>query len=449
MKLSIILSAIILIVAAAFGWQGSRQLSVVRATHHKLVEEAAALGISTGTGESGNHRVRSKRQARPDKTAEAKSVAAEFIALTREMEEIEKRGKKPDAAAKKRIVDFMDRILSLDASQMKILIAEFRDASDLKDETRHGLLIFSIMTLSSDHPQAALGLFTESPELLGGNGMIAKYLMANMMASALANWAKDDPLGALEWIRANKETHPDLVTDDAMNHLLKGVASKDPVLAFQFLGELEESKRAMGVNDIIRAANGPEQRTATLAALRDYASSFGDNIHKNATLTQALNDLVFGDDLQSAGFEATTSWIESANLTKEELVYATQHMQNGVKTSETGQWIEWLANSGIPENAAKHRAYGLTEQWTEKDYQAAGKWLASAPDSPEKQAAVSAYAAKVHPYEPEIAMQWLQTLPPGPDRSKALEAMHRAMPRKTDAEKAAAKAFAREQGLRD
>jgi hypothetical protein len=438
MKLSIFISAIILIVAAAFGWQGQRQLISVRTTHDKLVKEAAALGIATGSDGSTNQAIATRRHERPDKVAAAKAVAAELIAFAREMEEFEESGEQPDAEAMKRIVDFMDRMLSLDASQMKILIAEFRAASDLKDETRQGMLMFSIMTLSNNHPRTALELFTESSDLLGDNRMMAKHAMGG----ALANWAKDDPLGALEWIRANKEKHPDLVTEDAMTHLVAGVASKDPVLAFQFLGELDESQRSDGISNIVRAATTPEQRTATLAALREHSENNPDK----DILKDGIRDLVFGDDSR---YDETASWIASANLTQEELESATRAMTYRVKTAETGQWIEWLSTSGLPENAARDRAYSLAANWTEKDYQAAGKWLASAPDSPAKHSAASAYATKVYPYEPEIAMQWLQTLPPGSDRNKTLENIHEAMPRVSEAEKAAAEAFALEHGLED
>ena len=62
-------------------------------------------------------------------------------------------------------------------------------------------------------------------------------------------------------------------------------------------------------------------------------------------------------------------------------------------------------------------------------------------------AAIGAFAAKVHPYEPGIAMQWLETLPQGSDRSKTLEAIHRGMQENKNYEKAAVEAFAREHGL--
>jgi hypothetical protein len=101
----------------------------------------------------------------------------------------------------------------------------------------------------------------------------------------------------------------------------------------------------------------------------------------------------------------------------------------------------------LPEDVVRDRAYNLSAGWTEKDYQAAGKWLASAPDSPGKSAAVGAFAAKVHPFEPEIAMQWLETLPQGPDRNKALEVIYRGMQENKNYEKEAVDAFAREHGF--
>ena len=156
------------------------------------------------------------------------------------------------------------------------------------------------------------------------------------MGGALANWAKDDPLGALEWIRANKEKHPDLVTEDAMTHLVKGVASKDPVLAFQFLGEMDESQRSEGVSEITQAASTPEQRTATLAALREYAAS-----HQSPELLEAgIQNLAFGNGMHDSSFNETSAWLASADLSKEELASATVNMEHRVKTNDSGQWFE-------------------------------------------------------------------------------------------------------------
>ena len=68
---------------------------------------------------------------------------------------------------------------------------------------------------------------------------------------------------------------------------------------------------------------------------------------------------------------------------------------------------------------------------------------ARSPSSPEKSAVASAYAAKTYPYDPEGAMKWIQTLPQGTDRTKALQTIYQSIPRDSDA----AKEFASEYGL--
>lgn len=119
-------------------------------------------------------------------------------------------------------------------------------------------------------------------------------------------------------------------------------------------------------------------------------------------------------------------------------------MQEKVRVGETGQWLDWLAKTGIPDDVSKERAFELATRWTEKDYQAVGQWLTGSPDSPGKTAVAGAHAAKAYPYDPENAMKWIQTLPQGPDRTKALKTIYQDMPKDSDT----ARAFASENGLR-
>jgi hypothetical protein len=98
---------------------------------------------------------------------------------------------------------------------------------------------------------------------------------------------------------------------------------------------------------------------------------------------------------------------------------------------------------------SKERAFQLGAEWAERDYLAAGKWLNSAPDSPEKSAVAGAYAAKVYPYNPEAAMQWIQTLPPGPDRTKALQTIYQGLRKNGNYDRAVVRAFAREHGFKE
>lgn len=234
MKISIALSILILAAAAALGWHDHQRLVTVREHPTQLVAEAATLGLALDPSRRADP-VRITKRERENKEVDAKAAAAEFIAFAKEMEAIERRGGPPDEATQKRIMEFMDRMMSLDSAQLKILIAEIRADKSLKDESRQDLISFSIMTLANDHPQTALALFTESSDLFKDSNMMSEHVIS----SSLAKWAKDDPLTALEWVRKNGEKLPDLVTDDAKCGMISGAATNDPKSAFKLIGEFK------------------------------------------------------------------------------------------------------------------------------------------------------------------------------------------------------------------
>lgn len=428
MKLSIIITAITLMVAAAFGWHQHQQLVRLRAANARLVEEVAEQGMSRN-GESST-----RRRVRQDEDA----LAAEFIAFARDGGKLLEDGVGPDAETTKRSAELVHRIMRLNASQLEGFLAEFRAEPGINELAREYMLMDCVLALSTRNPRAGLDLFIRSPELLGEGSITQQYI-----GELLGNLAKDDPQGALEWIRANKEAHPDLVTDDLMDFLVGGVAANAPQHAFQLLGEVEPLKHGEAVSKIIDAAVTPGQRDVTLAALRRFAAAQ----QNPKVLEDGIGDLVFGGVHTKRGFEETSTWLASAQLSDEELASATHNMERRVKPDETARWLEWLGASGLPEEVVRDRAYNLSAGWTERDYQAVGKWLAGAPESPGKSAAIGAFAAKVHPYEPGIAMQWLETLPQGSDRSKALEAIYRGMQENQNYGKEAVEAFAREHGF--
>ena len=439
MKISIAVSILILALGTSLGWHDRQQLAAVRASHAKLVAEAARHGIAIDSTHSTNP-IRITKREREDRAAAAKLAAAEFIAFAKEMEAFEKKGGgQPDEAMQKRIMDFMDRMMSLDSAQLKILIAEVRAAKDLKDESRQGLIAFSIMTLANDHPQAALALFTESGDLFEDDQM-GKHLIS----SSLAKWAKDDPLAALEWVKKNGEKFPDLVTEDAKRGMISGAAAQDPKLAFQLIGELGLKDQSQAISGIISSAKTPEQRTATLAALRGHLASLQDENARNETAERSIGSLARG--LAQDGFESATQWIAGAKLNPSELENFADGMSHSVKSGETGQWIEWISET-LPTGKSDDSIRNLVSNWTRNDYQAAGKWLAAAPDGPAKITSIRAYAETISRYEPESAAQWAMTLPPGKDRDETLKEIHQNWPKEDPAAKEAAAVFAKEHGI--
>ena len=437
MKISIALTALILAVGAVIGWQDHRHLISAGETHSKLVSEAGKLGIAVDSANPAAAPHVTKRE-RENREVSAKDTAADLIAFAKEMEAMEKSGKgRPDEGMQKRILDLMDKMMALDAGQIKILIAELRACTDLKDETRQNIIGFSIMTLANDHPQAALALFTESGDLMKDNRM-----GGHVVSSALARWAKDDPAGALEWVRKNAETHPDLVTDEAKRGIIKGAAANDPKLAFKLIGELGLKQSSQAISDIVGAAKTPEERTASLGAIREYLATLTDEAALKEAGRSASSALARG--LGSEGFESATKWLESSKLTPEELEAVSSGLPHNVKSADTGKWIEWLG-AKLPPEKMKDSVPNMVRNWTQDDYQAAGTWLGATPDGPAKNLSVKAYAETVSKYEPEVAAQWAMTLPAGKEREQTLKTIQRNWP---EADPDGAAAFAKEHGIK-
>lgn len=435
MKLPIALSTLILAVGAVLGWQEQQQLATVREIHEKLLAEAAQLGISIDPSHPADPILITKHGERDDKEADARHAAVEFIAFAKEMEAMEKKGEQPDKAAQQRIMTFMDRMMGLDSAQLKILITEVRNAKDLKDESRQGLVAFSIMTLAEKHPQAALALFTESSDLFKADGM-GKHVIS----SSLTRWAKDDPAGALDWVRKNGEKFPDLITEDAKRGLISGAASNDPKLAFKLIGELGLKNDSRTINGIASAARTPEERTAMLAAVREYRQTLTDPEAQEEVSQGFASSLAGG--LASQGFETASKWIEGASLTPAELATFTSSLSHQVKSAETGQWIEWIGKQSLGERQ-NDIVGGIVRNWAQNDFQATGAWLNTTPDGPVKETAIRKYAETVSRYEPEAAAQWAATLPQGKDRDETLRKIYDNWPKKDAASQAAAAAFAK------
>ena len=422
MKISLALSVLILAAAAALGWHDHQRLVIVREHHAKLVAEGATLGIAVDPSHPADP-VRITKRERENKEADAKAAAAEFIAFAKEMEAIEKEGGPPDEATQERIIEIMDRLMSLDASQLKILIAAVRADKSLKDETRQGLIGFSIMTLANDHPQTALALFTESSDLFTDGNMMSVHVVS----SSLSKWAMDDPMAALEWVRKNGEKFPDLVTDDAKRGLISGAAANDPKLAFKLIGELGFKDQSQAISGIMSAAKTPEERTATLAALRGHLATMPDEKARNEATANAMGGLTRG--LAQEGFASATQWITGANFSPSELESFTGGLSSSTKSEETGQWIEWIGEK-LPPKTSEASIRNIVRNWTENDYQAAGKWLSGTPAGPTKNAAIRTYAETVSRYDPTTATQWAMTLPPGEDRDETLKDIQEKSPAK-------------------
>jgi hypothetical protein len=187
--------------------------------------------------------------------------------------------------------------------------------------------------------------------------------------------------------------------------------------------------------------NDPGRRDAVLAALRGYLATLPDESERNEIRGRAFG--VFASAADTAGYDNLTKWLADSKLTPEEKTQFANGLTYFTSRENTGRWVEWmsgnLAAESLPDPVRE-----IVGEWTRQDYAAAGKWLATTPDGPAKQAAVAAYAEAVAEYEPQVAVQWALTLPAGTQRDATFKSIYQNWPA-SDPEGAAG--FARAHGL--
>lgn len=436
MRKSIALAIAIIVLGSIPALFQQKRLADLRDNQRKLTTQAAKLGIAIDPSSTGGDARLTKRQ-REDIEKRASTAASDVLAFARELETMRRNGTENDAAFQSRATDMMARLLELDASQLKRVIAALRDDEGLSAETRGNLIAFTINTLAKDHPEAAITLFTESQDLMAKN-----LLGEHVVSSALTEWAQDDPSAALAWIRKNAATHPEIADDQARCGVLAGTAESDPKLAFQLIAELGFKDPSEAIHAIMGSGNDdPDRRTILLEALRGHLATITDEEQRDELSGKALELMARTSDRQD--YDALTGWIEDAELTPKEKAQFAEGLSYYTTKADTGRWVEWLASS-LPAEKLADPVKELVGEWTQQDYLAAGKWLSEAADGPAKISAVEAYAEAVAEYEPQVAAQWAMTLPPGPRREATLRSIYQNWP-STDPQ--GASKFARDHGL--
>lgn len=438
MKIPLLISVLILASGAILGWYGHQRLAVVRRTHAELVAEAAKFGITINALHAADA-ARIPRQERQTREVLAPFSAAECIAFAKEMEAFDQaNGGQPDAAMQQRILNFMDRIMSLKPDEVKSLIAEVGAATDLKDQTRQNLISFCIMSCANNHPQATLTLLSESSDLFkeGRAGELA-------IAASLARWAKDDPMAALEWLNHNTGQYSALITEDTKRGMILGASLLYPKLAFKLIGELDFKEPNSAIQGIVGTAKTPADRTTMLAALRAHLDTITDASARDQAAIRGVGMLV--QSVTQDGFASASKWFADADLAPTELArIATVLSDHSATSGEAGQWIEWLGAT-LPPDDSRDPISHIVSNWTRTDYQAAANWLDSIPAGTVKNISVRAYAETVSHYDAKVAAQWAMTLPDETERDATLHAIHRNLVKKNPADAAA---FATQYGIK-
>jgi hypothetical protein len=426
-------TAAILLVGAAPAWYQHKRLGDLRTEFRGLEQQASELGL-TNDADSGQ---RPTKRQRGDLEKDADRLSSSLISFARELGERDEAGMETDDEFQSRATSLMLELGELDASRIKRVIADLRAAPDLTDKSRSDILAFAVMICAEDHPATAVALFTESADLLGKN-----QLRGHVIITALGRWAETDPDTALAWLRQNASLHPDFVDEDAKRGLISGIAKNDPGRAFGLLDSMGFEDSSAAIHAIMATESGDAaKKTVVLEALRSYLTSIEDETKREETGGEALELLARTNDRD--GFDTLTQWMSDARFTPQEKQQFSSGLTYFTTKQETGRWVEWLAGNVDAEHLAEP-VRDLVSEWTQQDYQSAGKWLGTFPDGPARIAAVEAYAEAVSEYDPQVAAQWVLTLPPGASRDSSLRTIHENWP---TSDPDGADAFASEHGL--
>jgi hypothetical protein len=427
MKISIAVSLLILAAGIGLGWHDRQQLAAFRTTQRQLAAEAAKLGVSP---DAAQNPIRTTKRERSSRTAAAKLSTAELIGLAKELERL-------NYLANFHAMDALrlriyDSLSAMDSAGIKALLAETSTNPDLGEMPRMMLEFCCTTAFANDHPQAALEIFTSSPELfttVGGRSLVL---------TALVCLAKDNLPAALDWVR----DHPQHYADDAKGEIISAVAEQDAPLAFRLITELDFKISEYAIGEMLNSPKTLEGKSAALAGLREYLATIPDEKARDEVAASSIGRLAEGMNRES--FESATRWISGQNLTPQELGQFAKGLNIPIQNGEAGRWIEWL-HQEIPSAKTDQKIQATVHQWTQNDHQAVSKWLGTLSEGPVRNTAIRGYAETIAPYQPETAAQWAVTLPPGKEREKTLGNIHRYWPENDPAGKAA---FARQHGIK-
>ncbi|RYD39711.1 MAG: hypothetical protein EOP85_15495 [Verrucomicrobiaceae bacterium] len=402
MKASVILTMLVLAAAGALTWRGHTRMVAATENVRRLEEQAAALGMIPGSTRPPSSRTGNRH------AVDGKALASSLMFPG---------GKVPDRLATGR------DLATLDAEGMRSFVREIFSSSVSDPEKRHRIVLTLVKAALADRPQTALLLLDAYHEAGGKTNVLETR---ELIPGILEKLAAQDATAALQWVRETSGRHPDLVSVETRRRVLTTLAAGDPKLAFREMDKigLEEPQDALGA--IMLGGNTRSQRLAVLDALRGHLSEIPDERLKTERATMAMQQFTYSTAL--GGIANARQWMAAAKFSPEEMELFAKGIANSpIPTGENGEWIECLTRAGAGTSLDKP-VQDMMKTWTIVDYQAAGRWLTSAPGGPAKRAATETYAGMVAKYDPATAEKWALTLPEGKQRAGTLSIIHQEWP---------------------
>ncbi len=433
MKIPIYITVIILVAAAGAAWYQQSQIADIRADQARLVAKAAERGIAFDPKRPSKrdreryNRIVEVRQTTSDVVDfHAKYTISNLIPGSEEEQDAYKEWK-----------EITKPFASYDASQVKMAISTLLDSNRIAEDRRNGVIYTLIMHLKERDPQSALEMLVAKPEIFSD-----VHHRESTITDTFSILARKDLNRMIDWLKVNETKMPTDVSESCKLSVISIAAQSDPRRAFDLIRELEVKTPDSAITDIAYSTKGAGPRAAALGVIREYLTTISNDFERRQMRHQSIGTLI--NMAAAEGLEKGTRWIADAGLSAEELESLPQSFEIPDRSTESGKWIEWFAETAHGGETEKRIRY-LVSKWTTQDHRAAGEWLATAPESPAKAISIQAYAVAVSKYEPETAAKWAMTLPPGNERNNTLKSIHQNWS-KDDIEGAAA--FAKEHGIK-
>lgn len=329
---------------------------------------------------------------------------------------------------------------SLEAPQMRALLAGLENATNLSDEAKQNLLGLASITFAYGHPADALAL------LDGGHieNLLDRYqLTGQVQKAALSKMAAQDPAAAVEQLHRIEKAATGPVDDEIKAGLLNGAARLHPKAAFEIVPDLHLEEAADAPRRIMSAPMDAAMRNEALAALRQrVAHPVGDE-DREELLKGGMNGLE--QILAYEGLHRNLAWLEKAKLNVEEASAFSNSIDGRQIDEDFDTWLDWIKTSLNPDRQ-RDIAKDLTGKWAFLDAVTAAKWIAAAPEGALKDGAILGYADILSDYRPAEAADWALKLAPSNERT---ECLHDIVGKWTETDAEAAKKFAKENGLEE
>lgn len=425
MRTSLILTAVIVLLAAGLGRIQEKRIRETRGDIGRLEAEAAELGI---TERHSGRIATTKARDRGHPSRDIPGLAAALKdAMRMDLKERWKNGRETLIA----------RIEDLDRAGFEELLGLLGSGADASTKDVKVLIELVIYNYAMLHHQAGLDFLVSHPEMFKEVSGSRKVLVG----TALHSW-RENPEAALRWYRENCERMPELKDAGIKFPLVINFAYQNPRAAFAVMEELGLGPE---VAPRIFSSAGLEHRREALDGFRNYVGGIEDPKERQDLWEKGLKSV--GAAVSYRDFDSGRQWFDAAEFSPEDRkILAANLTVSNLKPAEAEKWISWIAENAGDQSAGPIR--GIVRYWTMQDFAAASEWLAALPaGDPSREPSIAAYAETVSSYHPETAARWAEKLPPGDARNATLRAVYESWPRNDDASKAAAEAFGAEHGI--